>query len=115
MTELQLTQQCYLAFNRKFSQYLNNLFRIKNELDNHPRKTQRDKMIQLSENKATGVRKGIADFVLINKTGGSVWLELKLPKEKQSEEQVLFQNLVLEYYVCYSVEEFITLCEKILK
>lgn len=114
MTELQLTQQCAIAFNHQFPNFRDNLYRIKNELDNHPRKSNRDKMIQLAENKATGVKNGISDFVLIDKDGNSNWIELKLPNEKQSSAQIVFQSIVKKYHVCYSVEEFIYLCKLIL-
>jgi hypothetical protein len=80
-------------------------------LDNHPRKTVKDKMIQLSENAATGVRKGIADFVLIDLNGNSIWIELKLPNETQSKEQKEFEQIVNKYYIAYTVDQFINICK----
>lgn len=104
MNELQLTQQCFLHYNKEYRG--KRLFRIKNELDNHPRKSQLDKIKQLSENKATGVNKGIADFVFIDSNGDSHWIELKVDDGKQSPEQKDFQAIVKNYYICRSLEDF---------
>lgn len=113
MTELKLQSECYKAFNAKYKDYRNNIYRVKNELDNHGRHTSQSKMIQLSENKATGVRKGISDFCIIDTNGDSHWVELKIDDGKQSQEQKEFQKLVKHYYIAYSVEEFMEVCSKI--
>ena len=113
MTELQLQAQCYKAFNAKFANNRNSIYRIKNELDNHARHTTQSKMIQLSENKATGVRKGISDFCIIDNNGDSHWIEIKIDNGTQSPEQKTFQSLVKNYHLAYSVQEFIKICEKI--
>ncbi len=110
MTELQFTAACAKEFNHKFPIYRDNLYRIKNELDNHPRKSALDKMKQLAENKATGVRNGVADLLLIDLNGNSIWIELKLPNGSQSTEQKKFQSIVKNYYLCYSVEQFLQIC-----
>ena len=86
------------------------MYRIKNELDNHPRKSQLDKMKQLAENKATGVRNGIADFVLLDQEGNSIYIELKVGNNPQSPEQKIFQSKAKTYYLAYSVEDFINIC-----
>jgi hypothetical protein len=113
MNELKFQAECYKAFNANFPNYRNNIYRIKNELDNHGKHSAQSKMIQLSENKATGVRKGISDFCVIDAIGNSHWIELKLPNGIQSEEQKAFSSIVKNYYLVYSVDEFMQVCNKI--
>lgn len=113
MTELKLQSECYKAFNLKYKDFRNNIYRIKNELDNHGRHSTQSKIIQLSENKATGVRKGISDFCVIDLNGDSHWIELKIDKGIQSKEQKDFQKLVKNYYIAYNVDDFIKICDSI--
>jgi len=114
MNELQFQAKCTKLYNEAFPKYRNNLYRIKNELDNHPRKMPKDRIKQLGENQATGVRPGIADFVLIDPAGDSHWIELKIEGGKQSTEQKAFQEIVRHYYVVFDLETFIELCRLIL-
>ena len=94
------------------------LFRIKNELDNHPRKTVRDRMIQLSENKSTGIVEGVSDFCLVLHDGRVAWIELKIPGGQQSPDQKVWEVKLLlrghQDFICWSVDEFIELCKKLL-
>lgn len=59
--------------------------------------------------KAIGVVRGISDMVLIV-PGTVVWIEMKLPSGKQSEDQIEFEELVtalgFKYYLVYSFEQF---------
>lgn len=84
------------------------LRRVKNELDNHPRKTQRDITIQLSENKATGIVRGTWDmFYMVQPF---VWIEFKIGNNTLSEDQKLFQkrgeSIGQFFFVVYSREQF---------
>jgi hypothetical protein len=115
MNELQFQAKCAKAYNEAFPKYRNNLYRIKNELDNHPRKMPKDRIKQLGENASTGVRPGISDFVLIDPAGDSHWIELKIEGGKQSTEQKAFQEIVRHYYVVFDLDTFIELCRLILK
>lgn len=115
MNELQFQAKCAKIYNEMFPQYRNNLYRIKNELDNHPRKMPKDRFKQLSENVSTGVRPGISDFVLIDKKGAAHWIELKIEGGKQSADQKEFQQLVQHYYVVFDLETFIETCKSIMQ
>ena len=114
MTELKLQAACYKEFNHTFQNHRKHLYRIKNELDNHPRKSQKDRILQLAENKATGIQRGIADFVLIDNFGQSHWIELKIENGTQSIEQQYFEKIVKNYKIVKSISEFIKHCESIL-
>jgi len=115
MNELQFQAKCTKLYNEKFPKYRNNLYRIKNELDNHPRKMPKDRIKQLGENAATGVRSGIADFVLIDKAGAAHWIELKIAGGKQSADQKEFQKIVQNYYLVFDLEAFIEICKTIMQ
>jgi hypothetical protein len=69
-----------------------------------------------SINKAIGVVKGVSDFVVISK-GAVLFLEFKVGSNKQSPEQVDFENKVkscgFKYAVVYSFIEFKTIMEDI--
>lgn len=108
MTELQFQSKCYLWFHNTFPKERQMLFRVKNELDNHPYKKQLDIKKQLSENKATGVISGPSDFVYVL-PGIVVFIELKL-EARQSDDQKEFDKKVVAremlYYLIYSFEEF---------
>jgi len=72
--------------------------------------------LQGAKNKARGVVAGVADFTLVT-DGGVVFIELKLPGERQKPEQQNFEVKVLmkgaKYYIVYSFEEFKTLIQKL--
>lgn len=85
------------------------LIRIKNELDSHGAKTVRQRVVQLAENKATGIVPGAADF-LYSTFGTCVWIECKYGVGVQSDEQIAFQ-LAMEtlghfYFVVTTLEQF---------
>lgn len=111
MNELQLQAKCYQWFHNTYPKLRGRLRRIKNELDNHPRKTQRDKMVQLSENKATGVVEGDSDLYFIDTK--NTYIELKVEKGVQSDAQKEFEALVKsfghDYIIVRTFEEFKTL------
>lgn len=116
MTELQFQAKCYQHFHNTYHVHRGRLRRIKNELDNHPYKTKRERMIQLSENKATGVIPGDSDFYFIAKNK-IVYIELKI-EAAQSIDQKVFERLVKsyghEYFIVRTLEEFDELIKKII-
>lgn len=65
--------------------------------------------IEGARKKAIGVVKGVSDFELVYQ-GGVLFMEGKMPGEKQLPEQVEFMNMVIdrghEYVIFYSFEEF---------
>lgn len=108
MNELRLQSECFQWFHNTYPQYRQLLFRVKGELDNHPRKTQIDTMKQLAENKATGIVPGVSDFVLALRK--IHFIELKIGKNTQQQNQIDFQRKIEamghEYAVLRSLQEF---------
>lgn len=107
-TELNLTAKCTQWFWNTYPHQRGRLRRIKNELDNHPRKTKLDIMKQLNENKATGIISGDSDLYFIDHKNH--YIELKLLHGVQSKEQRVFQLLVESYghyyWVVRSFDDF---------
>ena len=67
--------------------------------------------------KKKGVKRGVADFLLINPMGQYFWIEIKVGKNGQTPEQKEFQeimnNIPNSYYqVCKSLEEIIKYLEE---
>jgi len=68
--------------------------------------------------KRKGVRKGMADYLYLrpNPTYGSLWIEFKVGKNKQSLSQIHFQELAddcnQKYVVCYDLEDAIDVVKK---
>lgn len=106
MTELQLQADCWRWYRNTF--HNKKLRRIKNELDNHPRKNSSDIKKQLSENKATGIEPGTPDFMYLSTP--MVWIEMKIEGGIQSPEQKEFQllaeSLKHHYFIIFSFVEF---------
>lgn len=105
MTELQYQAECWRWHYNAFPTERGLLCRIKNELDNHPRKTQKDRILQLAENKATGVRSGVWDFLYM--IYPTIWIECKMGKNdltpEQKEFRVIGEILGHEFYVAYDI------------
>lgn len=106
--ELIMQAKCCDWHQREYPAERGWLRRVKNELDNHPRKTQFDVYKQISENKATGIVKGTWDmFYMIDPF---VWLEAKIGNNGLSPEQEAFRARGLEighqFFVFYTIEEF---------
>lgn len=68
--------------------------------------------------KVPGVLRGVSDLILVLPQGRVLFIELKLPTNKQTPAQVLFQkrvtNLDHQYIVCYSLTQFKEICNSIL-
>lgn len=71
--------------------------------------------------KAEGVVAGVADLILLVRSGdfGALLIEMKTPKGRQSDSQREWERLVTArgeylYRICRSLEEFITLIESYL-
>lgn len=116
-TELKFTATCTQWFWNTYPTHRGRLRRIKNELDNHPYKTQKEKIIQLSENKATGIVPGDSDLYWIDFK--MAYIELKLPGKTQSPEQIAYMHLVRsyghDYYVIDTFADFKNLIVNLLK
>lgn len=106
MTELQLQAKCWQWYWNKYKD--KRLRRIKNELDNHPRKTQKDFWAQIAENKASGIIAGTPDFMFLSSP--MIWIEMKIDKGVLSDDQKEFRDFVMSighmFFVCWTMEEF---------
>lgn len=101
MTELQLQAACTQWF---WNQYPNERQMLHNN-DNNSHNS-----IEGARKKAIGVVKGVSDLELILPGGNVVFIELKLPGEKQKPEQITFEQKVRErghlYVIIFSFVEF---------
>lgn len=115
MTEARLQQECYMWFHNTYISHRGLFFRIKNEDHNR---------ITGARNKATGVVPGVADSCLLiphsnsYQFGGTVFIEFKSEKGKQSINQINWQRTVetvgCMYYIIRTKQEFIELCQILL-
>lgn len=117
-SELKMQAICFQWFHNTYPQYRKLLFRVKNEMDNHPYKQKSDIFKQLAENKATGVVDGAPDFMLLLRR--TCCIELKVAGGRQSDAQKEFEAKATSmghlYFVVWTFEEFkelvISLLEK---
>ena len=69
--------------------------------------------------KAEGVLAGVADLVVLLPKGKSLYIEMKVKGNKQTENQKVFQDKAITlghpYTVCYSFEEFKEVIERNIK
>jgi hypothetical protein len=83
-------------------------FRIKNELDNHPKKTFQQMQAQLAENRGTGITKGIWDELIMRTP--RTWIEFKFGKNGLSQEQKQFMEIGLElgdeFHIARTLNEY---------
>ena len=111
MTELQMQSKCIEWFWNTY-RFTTNKRMIHCNMNNSANK------VLGALARALGVVAGVSDLELIT-DGGVVFIELKLPGGKQSDEQIEFMNAVRErgqaYFIIYSFEEFKTLTQKLLQ
>lgn len=104
--ELRLQALCFQWHWNTFPQKRGRLRRIKNELDNHAGGKHR--MIQLAENKATGIVAGTPDFMLLHE--GVHFIEMKTDTGKLSDAQKEFVGMCAEegvlVHVAHNFEQF---------
>lgn len=66
--------------------------------------------------KEEGVLAGVADLVVMLPQGKSLYIEMKIKGNKQTEHQKVFQQkaeaLGYKYYVCYSFDQFKAIIEE---
>lgn len=66
--------------------------------------------------KSTGLLGGVSDLIIILPNGKLIFVEVKHGKNKQSDNQRIFQSRVeklgYDYWLVYSLDEFINLVEK---
>lgn len=100
--ESELQKQCVRWFRIKYPQYI--LFSIPNGGSRNA--------IEAKRLKAEGVVAGVADLQLLFGNGiyNALFIEMKVGKNKQSENQIAFQQYCdknnYKYVVCYSFDEF---------
>ena len=100
--ESELQKQCVKWFRIKYPDYI--LFSIPNGGSRNA--------IEAKRLKAEGVLAGVADLQLLfgNGSYNALFIEMKVGKNKQSANQIAFQeycdNNNYKYIVCYSFEEF---------
>lgn len=103
MSEAKLQRDLITVFRRSFSKYAYCFFAIENK-----RKTERGYLL-----KAQGIISGVADLCLALPTEkhGALYIELKYGKNKQTENQINWQNEITKhgnkYAVCYNLNEAI--------
>lgn len=106
--ELKLQHECWVYWHDKMQHHKGKFRRVKNELDNYPRKTKTQMFQQLNENKMTGVVPGTWDGFFMTKP--IVWVEFKIPPNGLSEEQKEFKRIGSElgwmFYEITTVNEF---------
>lgn len=60
--------------------------------------------------KSKGTKKGVPDYMIFLKNGYILWIECKVGKNKQTQEQIDFENMIKDfnnqfYYVVYTLED----------
>lgn len=92
---------CFLSHWNHYPQFRGRLFAINNNSLN---------AIQGAQNKAKGVVKGTADMCYLRPEKGLLFMEFKLPGQKQSKKQVIFEKIVRsdghDYAVIYTEDQF---------
>lgn len=100
MTESQMQSECFIWFWNTYPDQRRMLLHVDNNSFN---------AIEGNRKKAMGVVKGVSDFILIL-PGMVMFIELKLPTGRQSDEQIDFQKKVVgrshPYTIIRSVNQF---------
>jgi VRR-NUC domain protein len=104
--ESQLQQMCVRYFRYKYPQYL--IYAVPNGgLRNS---------LEAKRPKAEGVLAGVADLTILLPQGRSVYIEMKVKGNRQTDNQKAFQQkaeaLGYKYYVCYSFDQFKAIIEE---
>ena len=106
MTELRLQQDAFVWHWNTYPQYRGLFFRIKNEDTNR---------ISGARNKASGVIPGVADSCLLTPHDGAIFIEFKLPGQKQTAKQKEWEKKVFSvgglYYVVDTLDSFKNICK----
>lgn len=89
--ELKLMNECWIWFHNECQHLKGRFRRVKNELDDHPPKSQLDIMKQLNENKMTGVVPGTWDAFFMDEV--ICWFEFKVGNNQLSPEQEEFMEI----------------------
>lgn len=104
--ESQLQQMCVRYFRYVYPQYL--IYAVPNGGTRNP--------IEAKRLKAEGVLAGVADLTILLPQGKSIYIEMKVKGNRQTDNQKEFQQkaeaLGYKYYVCYSFDEFKAIIEK---
>lgn len=104
--ESQLQQMCVRYFRYVYPQYV--IYAIPNGGFRNA--------IEAKRLKAEGVLAGVADLVIMLPKGKSLYIEMKVKGNRQTENQKVFQDKAITlghlYTVCYSFEEFKEVIER---
>lgn len=104
-TENKLQQDCVIWFNNTFCLKHNNPRSIIFAVPNGGTRNVREALTL----KLTGLLPGVSDLIIIHK-GKVIFVEVKLPNNKQQPNQIEFQQRVTEqgfkYFVVHSLEDF---------
>ena len=104
--ESQLQQMCVRYFRYKYPQYL--IYATPNGGSRNS--------IEAKRLKAEGVLAGVADLTILLPQGRSVYIEMKVKGNRQTDHQKDFQQkaeaLGYKYYVCYSFDQFKAIIEE---
>lgn len=118
MTEEQMQAECFLWWHNTYGRnpkYAKRLFAVDNNISHRIKGEYR--IIEGNRKKAIGVVPGVSDMVLLLPKS-IAFIELKLPGNTQSDEQLIFEKLVnsmeLFYFVVKSVSEFQNLIKDLL-
>ena len=106
MTEDQLQQQIFTFYNNNFCLKNHNprgvIFSVPNGGSRH--------LLEAKKLKATGLLKGVSDLIIIHTTGELFFIELKIEKGIQSDDQKDFQKRIellgYKYLIFRSLEDF---------
>lgn len=105
-----IQENCFKWFDLQYSDLYFSLFTI-------PNGGKRGKMEALRF-KRQGVRAGVSDIIFAYQ-GKTHYIEMKAPKGRQSDKQKAFQKHIerqgFDYYLCFSLEEFMKIINGIVK
>lgn len=116
-TEAHLQKECYMWFYNKYTRVdpRYKFAYIQNEFDAFGRKTEKERILQGSINKAMGQCKGISDCIVFMPYGVAIFIEFKNGSNKQSTAQVAFESDIsssgFDYHVCYTLDRFIDIID----
>ena len=98
---------------KQIAQYLFYTIKSKNDFWTYMPFGEKRNIITGALLKAKGTKKGVPDFLILKRqktTTKIIWLEVKTGKNKQTQEQIDFENKISgmyneDYYVIHSIQE----------
>ena len=107
------------AFHKQIANYLNYVITDENDFFTYLPFGEKRNITTGALLKAKGTKRGVPDFLIIKRNGNIstfIWIEAKVGKNKQSTEQIDFQDKIKKqqnefYFVVYNLEEVIEIIE----